>query len=165
MEIKRIFENKKIKDFDLYNELLRVNKELISRWNIKVTLDKFFKLQDIDSVYNAYFFIENWKKIWFWLISNEDWEDKLCKDIKDKYQLDKDNVYWLANFFIYPEYRKKWYWNKCFNKILNLTKNKSFYLYTDKNNIPARKIYSKHMNEIWIYNNEKIIYLREDNEK
>ncbi len=158
MRVVKIFNNWSF-DKDLYEELLFVNKNIIPRWNIKVTLDKFYSLQKIDSKYNAYFFIKDQKKIWFWLISNEDWEDINCKNIKDIYQKQKENQYWLANFFIYPEFRNKWYWNKCFLKLLDITKDKDFYLYTDKNNKIARKIYSKYMQEIWDYEN-KIIYFR-----
>ena len=158
MRVVKIFNNWSF-DKDLYEELLFVNKNIIPRWNIKVTLDKFYSLQKIDSKYNAYFFIKDQKKIWFWLISNEDWEDDNCKNIKDIYQKQKENQYWLANFFIYPEFRNKWYWNKCFLKLLDITKDKDFYLYTDKNNKIARKIYSKYMQEIWDYEN-KIIYFR-----
>ena len=40
-----------------------------------------------------------------------------------------------------------------------------FYLYTDKQNLIARKIYSKVMKEIWLFENKKIIYLKKTNEK
>jgi len=165
MEIKKIFKNWKINDLELYNELLIVNKNIITRWNIKTTLDKFTLLNKLDSVYNAYFFILDNKKIGFWLISNEDWEDLNWSNIRKNFQLDKENNYWLANFFIYPEFRWKWYWKECFNEFVYITNNKDFYLYTDKQNLIARKIYSKVMKEIWVFENRKIIYLKEKNEK
>jgi len=99
------------------------------------------------------------------LISNEDWEDLSCSNIKNIFQLDKNNNYWLANFFIYPKIRGEWYWKKCFKYFLDITKHKKFYLYTDENNLIARKIYSKFMKEIWLFENKKIIYLRNNNEK
>ena len=159
MKIKKIYENDSYNK-ELYNELIRVNKEIITRWNIKIWLDKLEYLNLIDSTYNAYLFFEDNNIIWFWLILNEDWEDKNCCDIKDIFQLDDNYNYWLANFFIYPEFRWKWYWKKCFENLLSITKDKNFYLYTDKNNEIARKIYSKYMKEIWTFENKKIIYLR-----
>ena len=145
-----------------YNELLRVNKELIPIWNINTSLDKLIELEKIDKKYNAYMFLDNNDIIWFCIVSNEDWEDLSCSDIKNKFQIENTNEYWLANFFIYPKFRWKWYWNKCFKYILDFlnTTNKSFYLYTDESNF-ARKIYSKYMKELAIMNYEKwtkIIY-------
>jgi hypothetical protein len=145
-----------------YDELLRVNKEIITRWNIRTSLDKLTNLHKIDKQYNAYIFFENKNIIWFCIISNEDWEDVKCSDIKKEFQTEKTNEYWLANFFIYPEFRGVWYWNKCFKLIFDFLnkKNKSFYLYTDESNF-ARKIYSKYMKKINIMTYKewnKIIY-------
>jgi len=162
MKVLKLFKNWEITNKKLYNELIRVNKELITRWNIKVWLWKISKLQKIDEVYNAYLFYEDDNLVWFWLILNEDWENSECNDIKNKFQKTNDNVYWLANYFIYPEFRWKWYWIKCFEELLNITKEKDFYLYTDIDNY-ANKIYSKFMDKIWVFEDKKNVYLKSNN--